>query len=441
MSIEYAINSLGIPVFPIAVDFGGTGVSDIPQNALMVGNGTDPILTIEPGTDGQVLLGGSGLIPAFATLTSTGGTVTFTPGPNSLNLEASGSVAITFDGNSGTATPVANNLDVVVDNSTLSTYASSSTAVFEGATNILSLRFSDSLNNTGIGFESLSSLVGTGGSNTGFGYRSLKNVTSGDDNTAVGSRAGRDIDDGLDNTCIGKDAGLLLSSGDNNILIGSDASTGLLSGDRNVVIGVGTGSSYAAGESSNILISNIGVASENNVIRIGTTGTSAGEQSSCYIAGIESVDVGNVAEVVTIDSDQLGSKTLTAGTGITVTAAATTLTIDAAGGGLTWNEETGTSANMAVNNGYIANNAALVTLTLPSTAAVGEIVRVTGKGAGLYSIAQNAGQTIHFGTSSTTTGAGGSLTATNQYDSIEMVCITADTEWVVISATGNIDVT
>lgn len=32
---------------------------------------------------------------------------------------------------------------------------------------------------------------------------------------------------------------------------------------------------------------------------------------------------------------------------------------------------------MSVNNGYIANNASLVTLTLPTTAAVGDIVEVT----------------------------------------------------------------
>ena len=52
---------------------------------------------------------------------------------------------------------------------------------------------------------------------------------------------------------------------------------------------------------------------------------------------------------------------------------------------------------MSVNNGYIANNAGLVTLTLPDTAALGDEVLVQGKGAGGWLIAQNASETIYFG--------------------------------------------
>ena len=105
--------------------------------------------------------------------------------------------------------------------------------------------------------------------------------------------------------------------------------------------------------------------------------------------------------------------------------------------GITWNEETGTSATMAVNNGYIANNASLVTLTLPTTAAVGDIVRVAGKGAGLFRIAQNASEVIHYVDTDTTTGTGGSLTAIEQYAAIELVCTVADTAWTVLSSVGN----
>jgi len=112
----------------------------------------------------------------------------------------------------------------------------------------------------------------------------------------------------------------------------------------------------------------------------------------------------------------------------------------ASGGGLTWNEVTGTSQAAAINNGYICNNAGLVTVTLPSTAALGSVVRVTGKGAGGWLIAQNAGETIYFGTSTTTTGVGGSLASSAQRDSVELVCITADNDWNVISSIGNITV-
>jgi hypothetical protein len=103
-------------------------------------------------------------------------------------------------------------------------------------------------------------------------------------------------------------------------------------------------------------------------------------------------------------------------------------------------EETGASANLVVNKGVIANRGTLVTLTLPTTAEVGDTIEVAGKGAGLWKIAQNAGQTCHFGNSDTTTGVGGSLAATLQYDCIKLICITADTEFVVTHSVGNITV-
>ena len=58
--------------------------------------------------------------------------------------------------------------------------------------------------------------------------------------------------------------------------------------------------------------------------------------------------------------------------------------------GITWTEVTGTSQAAAVDNGYICNNASLVTVTLPPTCAVGKLISIAGKGAGLWKIAQNA---------------------------------------------------
>jgi len=132
--------------------------------------------------------------------------------------------------------------------------------------------------------------------------------------------------------------------------------------------------------------------------------------------------------------------TITAGSGVTIVNSAGGITISASTGSFSWNEETGTSANMSVQNGYIANNAALVTLTLPATASLGDVVQICGKGAGLFRIAQNAGQTIHYINTDTTTGVGGSLTAIEQYAALELVCITANTDWVVIDSSGNFTV-
>lgn len=126
--------------------------------------------------------------------------------------------------------------------------------------------------------------------------------------------------------------------------------------------------------------------------------------------------------------------TLTAGTGIGITNAAASITISVSGGGMTWTVVTGTSQAMAVNNGYVSNNAGLVTMTLPSTAAVGSLFSVVGLGAGGWKIAQNASQLIHLGNTVTTTGTGGSLASTNRYDSITVLCVVANTEFVVLNA-------
>lgn len=101
----------------------------------------------------------------------------------------------------------------------------------------------------------------------------------------------------------------------------------------------------------------------------------------------------------------------------------------------------GTSQSAVVDNAYYSNNAGLVTITLPSTAAVGSVIEVGGLGAGGWRIAQNVSQLIHLGSSVTTTGTGGRLDSTNQYDSVTLRCVVANTTWNVISVIGNITVT
>jgi len=114
---------------------------------------------------------------------------------------------------------------------------------------------------------------------------------------------------------------------------------------------------------------------------------------------------------------------------------------DAAGGGLSWSVVTGTTQAMVAQEGYIANNAGLVTATLPATSAVGDTFAITGmNNATGWKIAQNASQTIHFGSSDTTTGVGGSLASSATYDSVELICNVANTSFIVVSSIGNITV-
>jgi len=107
---------------------------------------------------------------------------------------------------------------------------------------------------------------------------------------------------------------------------------------------------------------------------------------------------------------------------------------------VTANNVTGTSASLAVNNLYVANNAGLVTLTLPNAASVGDRIFIRGGGAGGWSIAQNANQIIHAGSSASTTGVGGSLSSTNRYDCVDLTCIVANLEFVCNGIQGNLTI-
>lgn len=133
--------------------------------------------------------------------------------------------------------------------------------------------------------------------------------------------------------------------------------------------------------------------------------------------------------------------TLSAGPGVSIANGNNTITISGTGSGIGWTEVTGTTQAVTADNGYVVNNAGLVTLTLPLTAAFGTVVSVVGKGTGGWLIAQNAGQNIQLGSSSATVGVGGSIASTNRFDSIDLICTTANTTWTTLGAPqGNITI-
>lgn len=116
-----------------------------------------------------------------------------------------------------------------------------------------------------------------------------------------------------------------------------------------------------------------------------------------------------------------------------------TLTWQTPSSGLSWTAVT-SDQTMAVDTGYLANKSSgTLTLTLPTTSAVGKTLRVSGM-QNTWRIAQNASQKIHFGKTTTTTGVGGYLENTNAKDSVELVCAVANLEWNVISSIGNITI-
>lgn len=105
-----------------------------------------------------------------------------------------------------------------------------------------------------------------------------------------------------------------------------------------------------------------------------------------------------------------------------------------------WNVVSGTTQAISNQNGYITSNGSLTTFTLPVTSNVGQIFRIAGYGTGGWKLEQNAAQSIAIGSSTTSTGILGNLQSTNARDSIEVVCIAANTTYLVLNMMGNLTV-
>lgn len=156
-------------------------------------------------------------------------------------------------------------------------------------------------------------------------------------------------------------------------------------------------------------------------------------------SGIKNVTDNSKTIVASVNSTFTIGHILTASdTAGTITDSGVTI---AAIAGLTWVDEGVSVVGMLPNQGYIIDDgASLVTLTLPAVCAQGVEMSIAGKSSGGWLIAQNASQIIHFGNAPTSVGAGGSLASTNQYDCVNLLCITANTTFLVLNAVGSLTV-
>jgi Chaperone of endosialidase len=172
--------------------------------------------------------------------------------------------------------------------------------------------------NVALGIQSLQSLT-TASSNIAIGTNALSGNVIGQDNIAIGgsalssntafysvgigSEALNSATSGGDNVAIGWHALQGETTGSSNVALGFAVAQSLVTGSGNVILGNSAGSNYAGAESSNILISNAGVASENSTIHIG------GTQAKAFIAGIfgVTVDVATGVDAVVDTNGQLGT--------------------------------------------------------------------------------------------------------------------------------------
>src|ERR1700678_660514 len=338
-----------------------------------------------------------------------------------------GSLIVTIDGDSGSATGATISF--------LATPNCGSSVAFTASGSTVDLNVTDINDNTIIGGGSGNSGVASGSSssNTSLGVNCLIALNGGVSNTAIGGGNLMVCVTNSNNTAVGG-AALLSCMGDSNTAIGAAAlvtsGTGtqntalgfqalyqVATGSNNIGIGYNAGSSYVAAESDNIVIGNLGTASESNVIRIGTQGSGDGEQDTCFVAGIAG-DTVSRAQTVTINpsTGQLGSAPASLLSQWSLISASQTL---------------------ATNNGYICGGGATLSLALPATSAVGDLISITLDGSTGFTVTQGASQQIRLGNTQTTAGVGGSISSTAQGDTLNMVCSIADLKWNVLSSIGN----
>src|SRR5277367_3180651 len=94
---------------------GGTGLSSPTPHSFIVANGSFPFTVLGVASNGQLPIGSTGADPVLGNITSTGGTITITNGPGTINIEASATGDVQkLTGNSGGAIgPTAGNINTL----------------------------------------------------------------------------------------------------------------------------------------------------------------------------------------------------------------------------------------------------------------------------------------------------------------------------------------
>lgn len=156
-----------------------------------------------------------------------------------------------------------------------------------------------------------------------------------------------------------------------------------------------------------------------------------GSAPGTFVAFASGVSAGGISFFATNNAgDYLNTFTnasTTASRGWTLPDATGTIALTS-GGGLQWSTISGTSQAAEVGFGYIVGNASQTTISLPPTAPVGSTVSIVGLGAAGWILQPAGGQTIKI----ISVSAGTSVTTTNSFDCITVVCAVANTTWVAI---------
>ena len=187
-------------------------------------------------------------------------------------------------------------------------------------------------------------------------------------------------------------------------------------------------------ESNNIVTVTTNTGSTTFTIDAVTGGTYSNGTISLSGTGTLGTITGLVASAATGGTYSAGTITLSGyGSLTSITGIPTGST---GGAGLTWVNAV-SPLTATTNYGYIITGT--TTIALPTTGvSIGSTIEIVGTSSGLWSISQSAQHQIRFGNQTTTSGVTGVLSATTQGDCVRLICTTANNNYIVASAIGNL---
>lgn len=401
------------PLFgTVVVAGGGTGATSFNVNGIII-SGTTPTspLSSLTLTNGQIVIGATGLPPSAGTITAGTG-ITVTNAANSITIGLDGNVVgQTITGTSGGAlSPTAGNWNILT--STTSAGTTPITTPGAGSTLTITLQRSQAIAASDSTKVGLSNFDSNHFSVDGNGFVSLSSTGPG-------------------LTITGQSGGALSPTASNWNIFGASTAAG-----TSPVVTSGSGSTMTVNVQKSQAIasttaSKVGLAafdSASFVVDANGFVTLAGSNFGQTITG-------NTGGAL---SPTAGNWNIVGGLGISTSGSVSTLTLNSKGGGFAWEDVTAATKTIAVQNGYLTDRVSGVTYTLPATAGIGDIFKIVGK-LGLTTITPNANQQLLISSASGTVGVAGTAVGTNVGDCITFVCTTlgASTVWRASDFVGN----
>lgn len=450
VATSYGTNSgSAVPAAGIIRILGGTGCTTTGATNVVTINLAATVPLSFPTDSGTA-------IPALNALTILGGVGCSSSGAGStVTINADASVALTYTTDSGVATPTSNNLNVLGTSvqgistsgtgATVTVTAANASNSQKGVASFNVTNFTATAGNVvsnAISVTSGANITATaswnlGGAtsiavsgttnhaiqigNVGGSLTSLAAATNGQ--IPIGSTGADPVI-----AAITAGTGISVTNGAGSITIAAGASvattysgnTGSATPAANVINLVGTGSLTSSATGSTVTFALTGLTNHSLLVGAGTaTITNLG------VAANGAIPIGSAGADPVLT-------TITAGTGISVTNGAGSITIAATTGAPTWINQ-GTSTTIAVNTNYFATGAA--TLTLPASPAQGDTIEIDVDTASTVILQANTGQVIRLG--NTVSSTAGTMTNSAQGDAITLTYRATGTTWHGRGSQGN----